>query len=70
MQHRVSIGLPTYNRPDLLRAAVASLAAQTHENDMHQDTLRSLLLHDGMPVPGSDGANGSNSFTLQRKMRS
>lgn len=32
MTHRVSIGLPTYNRPDLLRKAIASLQAQTHRN--------------------------------------
>jgi glycosyltransferase involved in cell wall biosynthesis len=30
MTKRVSIGLPTYNRPDLLHAALASLTAQTH----------------------------------------
>ena len=30
MPHRVTIGLPTYNRPDLLRQAVASLQMQTH----------------------------------------
>lgn len=32
MTPRVSIGLPTFNRPDLLRQAVASLQAQTHRN--------------------------------------
>lgn len=32
MHDRVSIGLPTYNRPDLLRAAVVSLQEQTHQN--------------------------------------
>jgi glycosyltransferase involved in cell wall biosynthesis len=32
MTHRVSIGLPTYNRPELLRQAVASLQAQTHHD--------------------------------------
>ena len=32
MQHRVTIGLPCYNRPELLRIAVASLLAQTHRD--------------------------------------
>lgn len=32
MHRRVAIGLPTYNRPDLLRKAVESLQAQTYRN--------------------------------------
>jgi glycosyltransferase involved in cell wall biosynthesis len=32
VRRRVAIGLPTYNRPDLLRKAVESLQAQTHSD--------------------------------------
>ncbi len=32
MSARVAIGLPTYNRPTLLKAALDSLTSQTHEN--------------------------------------
>lgn len=66
MINRVSIGLPTYNRPELLRQAVASLQAQTHED------LDILISDNASTDPGSmetikDLASGDSRIRYIRR---